>query len=355
MAHIHEFLELSVKEKASDLHLTVGLPPLLRINGELTPMTQFEPLTHMSIQEILSPMMDEARRNKLETIGQIDFSYGVRGLARFRVNIFRQRGTYAAVMRLIPMEILTLEMLGLPDTIRQFTEKTRGLVLVTGPTGSGKSTTLASLIDIINVERSCHIITLEDPIEFLHRHKKSVINQREVGADTDSFANGLRAALREDPDVILVGEMRDYETIQVAITAAETGHLVFATLHTNDTVQTMDRIIDVFPPHQQAQIRTQLALVIQGVVSQQLLPRIDQPGRAVATEIMVANSAIRSLIREGKTHQIRSSIQTGGKYGMQTMDTSLKMLFQRHMVSFQEALMRAVDQEEFKKLSNEVM
>lgn len=355
MGSIQEYLTLSVKEKASDLHLTVGLPPLLRIHGELTPLTQFEPLTHVSIQETLAPMLDEPKRQKLEEVGQIDFSYGIRGLARFRVNIFRQRGTYAAAMRLIPVEILPLDMLGLPDGIRQFTEKSRGLVLVTGPTGSGKSTTLASLIDIINSSRSCHIITLEDPIEFLHRHKRSVINQREVGSDTDSFANGLRAALREDPDVILVGEMRDFETIQTAITAAETGHLVFATLHTNDTVQTMDRIIDVFPPHQQAQVRTQLSLVIQGVVSQQLLPRSDQPGRTVATEIMVASSAIRSLIREGKTHQLRSSIQTGGKYGMQTMDASLRYLFQRHMVSFQEALLRAIDQEEFKKLASDTM
>lgn len=354
MAHIDELLNIAFKERASDLHLTVGLPPVIRVFGDLKHMMNQEQLSHVSIQEVLAPMIDESRKQKLEQFGQVDFSYGIRGVARFRVNIFKQRGTYAAVMRVIPSEVVPLDMLGLPEAVKQFTEKTRGLVLVTGPTGSGKSTTLASMIDIINASRDCHIITLEDPIEFLHRHKRSVVNQREVGTDTDSFANGLRAALREDPDVILVGEMRDFETIQIAITAAETGHLVFATLHTNDTIQTVDRIIDVFPPNQQQQVRTQLSLVIQGIISQQLLPRIDVSGRAVATEIMVANSAIRSLIREGKTHQIRTSIQTGGKYGMHTLDSSLRDLYQRRMVSFQEALFRAVDVDEFRKYSEEV-
>lgn len=353
MATIQELMQLAVKEKASDIHLTVGLAPILRVFGELKQLIQFEPLTHNSIQDIFSPLLDDNRRKQLETAGQVDFSYGVRGLARFRVNVYKQRGTYAGAMRLIPSEVVPLEMLGLPEAVRQFTEKTRGLVLVTGPTGSGKSTTLASMIDIINTNRNAHIITLEDPIEFLHKHKRSMINQREVGTDTDSFSNGLRAALREDPDVILVGEMRDFETIQIAITAAETGHLVFATLHTNDTVQTVDRIIDVFPPNQQAQVRSQLSLVILGIVSQQLIPRIDQPGRIVATEIMVANSAIRSLVREGKSHQIRSSIQTGGKYGMQTLDAALRNLHQRRIISFQEAFIRAIDQDEFKKYQDD--
>lgn len=353
MANVQDLLRMSFEQKASDLHLTVGLPPLLRIHGELNPISGFEPLNHMEMQETLAPLLDDVKKKKLDECGQIDFSYGVRSLARFRVNVFKQRGTYAAVMRLIPVDIVPLETLGMPSSLRYFTEKSRGLFLVTGPTGSGKSTTLASLIDIINSERSCHIITLEDPIEFLHKHKRSVVNQREIGTDTDSFTNGLRAALREDPDVILVGEMRDYETIATAITAAETGHLVFATLHTNDTVQTVDRIVDAFPPHQQQQIRVQLSMTVIGVLSQQLVPRVDQPGRVVATEIMVANSAIRSLIREGKTHQIRSMIQTGAKYGMTTMDASLRSLYQRRMVSFQEAFMRAIDQEEFRKYGEE--
>lgn len=353
MVNIQDLLRISFEEKASDLHLTVGLPPLLRIHGELTTLEQYEPLTHMQMQEILAPLLDDAKKKKLDECGQVDFSYGVRGLARFRVNVFKQRGTYAAVMRLIPVEIVPLEALGLPHSVRYFTEKTRGLFLVTGPTGSGKSTTLASMIDIINTERRCHIITLEDPIEFLHKHKCSIVNQREIGTDTDSFSNGLRAAFREDPDVILVGEMRDYETIATAITAAETGHLVFATLHTNDTVQTVDRIVAAFPPHQQQQIRVQLSMTIIGVLSQQLLPRVDQPGRVVATEIMVANSAIRSLIREGKIHQIRSMIQTGAKYGMITMDASLRSLYQRGLVSFHEAYIRAIDQDEFRKYAEE--
>ena len=284
----------------------------------------------------------------------MDFSCGVQNLGRFRVNLFKQRGAISAVMRLIASEIIGLERLGLPDILQSFTEKSRGMVLVTGPTGSGKSTTLAALIDLINTNRSAHIITLEDPIEFLHFHKRSIVNQREIGTDTDSFANALRAALREDPDVILVGELRDFETIQIAITAAETGHLVFATLHTNDTVQSVDRIIDVFPPSQQPQVRTQLSLVINGIVAQQLIPAIDSTGRVLATEVMVATSAIRSLIREGKAHQIRTSIQTGAKYGMHTLDSKLKELYQRRMISYQEALLRAVDQDEFRKFGEEI-
>jgi twitching motility protein PilT len=253
------------------------------------------------------------------------------------------------VMRTIPTEIPKLETLGVPQTVTTLAEKSRGLVLVTGPTGSGKTTTLASLIDLINERRNCHILTLEDPIEFLHRHKQSIVNQREVGTDTDSFGNGLRAALREDPDVILVGEMRDLETIQIALTAAETGHLVFATLHTNDVMQTVDRIIDVFPPHQQTQIRMQLALTIQGIVAQQLIPRIDRPGRVLATEIMFVTSAARNLIREGKTYQLPTIIQTGGRLGMHTMDSSLKQFYDQRIISLQEALLRCSDADEFKK------
>jgi len=352
MQTIEELLTKAVDENASDVHLTVGVPPLYRVYGQLDKVSHWESLTPVSIRELLTPLLNESRVKRLMETGQIDFSYGVPGIARFRVNIFRQRGTYAAALRLIPTQIRALDELGLPEAVKQFTEKTRGLVLVTGATGSGKTTTLAAMIDLINSTRNSHIITLEDPIEFLHQHKQSIINQREINTDTDSFANGLRAALREDPDVILVGEMRDFETIQTAITAAETGHLVFATLHTNDTVQTVDRIIDVFPPHQQQQIRTQLSLSLLGVIAQQLLPRLDQPGRAIAAEMMVVNSAIRSLVREGKTHQIRASIQTGGKFGMQTMDSALTYLVQHRIVSFAEAHLHAIDQEEFRRLNS---
>jgi len=351
---VADLLGIAVKESASDLHITVGRPPMLRVFGELNPIPGYDTLNSASTQELLLPLLDENRRKTLAATGQVDFSYGVQGLGRFRVNIFRQRGALSAAMRTIPSSIPSIDLLGLPEVVKTFTEKSRGLVLITGPTGSGKTTSLAALLDLINQTRNCHIITLEDPIEYLHVHKKAIINQREVGTDTDSFANALRATLREDPDVILVGEMRDFETIQIAITAAETGHLVFATLHTNDTVQTIDRIIDVFPPNQQQQIRTQLSLVLHAVVSQQLLPRIDVPGRVLATEIMVATSAIRSLIREGKTHQIRTSIQTGAKFGMHTLDANLKQLYQQRKVSFQEALLRAVDQDEFKKYSEEI-
>ena len=349
---LDKILQYAVESKASDIHLTAGLPPMLRINGELVPISNWEPLNAQELATCLLGLVNPVQKSILEKKGQVDFSIGKKGMARFRVNVFSQRGTLACAMRLIPTEIMSIEALGLPSSIRSLTEKTRGMVLVTGPTGSGKSTTIASLIDIINTERNCHIITLEDPIEFLHRHKRSIINQREIGVDSSSFADALRAALRQDPDVILVGEMRDLETISTAISAAETGHLVFATLHTNDSVQTVDRIIDMFPPHQQQQIRIQFAAVIQAVISQQLLPRIDMPGRILAVEVMIATPAIRNLIREAKTHQIYSIIQTSAKMGMQTMDACLKDLYLRHIVSFQEALFRAMDQEEFKKLAN---
>jgi twitching motility protein PilT len=345
-----ELLTIAVKEKASDLHLTIGRPPTLRVYGELVPVPDTEVLTNESIKELFVPILDEHRQRRINQEGHADFSYGVSKLGRFRVNIFRQRGTVSGVMRLIPTEIPPLDALGLPEVLPGLTEKSRGLILVTGPTGSGKSTTLAAMLDRINQSRSCHIITLEDPIEFLHRHKRSIINQREIGSDAESFAGALRAALREDPDVILVGEMRDLETIQTALTAAETGHLVFATLHTNDCAQTIDRVIDVFPPHQQQQIRMQLSLVLQAIVSQTLIPRADQQGRVVACEVMVMTAAIRNMIREAKTHQILTAIQTGGKLGMQTLDSALRSLYLKRMISVQEALMRCSDQEEFKRL-----
>jgi twitching motility protein PilT len=346
---LRELLETSVREKASDLHLTVGRPPMIRIYGELLPISGKKVLSNNLICELIAGILDENRKQTLLQTGQVDFSYGLPKVARFRVNVFRQRGAFSAVMRTIPTEIPKLETLGVPQVVTQLIEKSRGLVLVTGPTGSGKTTTLASLIDLINESRNCHILTLEDPIEYLHRHKQSLINQREIGTDTDSFGNGLRAALREDPDVILVGEMRDLETIQIALTAAETGHLVFATLHTNDVMQTVDRVIDVFPPHQQTQIRMQLALTIQGIVAQQLIPRVDQPGRVLATEIMFATSAARNIIREGKTYQLPTIIQTGGKLGMHTLDSSLKQFYDRRIISLQEALLRSSDADEFKK------
>ncbi len=346
---IADLLTVAVQRKASDLHLTVNRPPMIRVYGELLPIPNYPEISPETMEGLLHPLLNEKQQQQLNISGQVDFSYFIPELGRFRVNVFRQRNTLAAVMRLISNEIPALDTLGIPDAVRSFTEKARGLVLVTGPTGSGKSTTLASLIDIINNTRNCHIITLEDPIEYMHHHQRAIVNQREVSTDTDSFANGLRAALREDPDVILVGEMRDQETIQIALTAAETGHLVFATLHTNDATQTLDRIIDVFPPHQQSQIRIQLSMALQGIVAQTLIPKVNQAGRAVAVEIMITNGAVRNLIREGKTHQLPTVMLTGGRAGMQTMDSSLKSLYQRGIISLQEALLRASDQEEFKK------
>ncbi len=312
-----------VKQKASDLHLTAGTPPMIRQRGALIPLEGMPKLTPTDTREIIYAILNSSQRQRLETDWQIDFAYSVPGHGRFRVNAYLQRGTLAAAFRLIPSETVPIEKLGLPPVIREFAKRPRGIVLVTGPTGSGKSTTLASLIDEINETRDEHILTIEDPIEFLHSHKRCIVNQRELGADAPSFALGLKAALRQDPDVILVGEMRDMETIGTALTAAETGHLVFATLHTQDAPQTVDRIIDVFPPAQQGQIRAQLAIGLQGVVTQTLLPTADGQGRCVAAEVLVPTAGVRNLIREGKTHQIYSLIQTGGAHGMQTMDSSL--------------------------------
>ncbi|MDD4600419.1 Twitching mobility protein [bioreactor metagenome] len=342
-------LREAVTRQASDLHLTVGLPPMLRIAGSLVKTTH-QVLVPTDTDLLFSSITSSEQRALFFQTGELDFSYAVPGLSRFRVNAFRQRGTTAIVIRIITEQIPTLAQLGHPDIIQTLARRPRGLVLVTGPTGSGKTTTLAAMINLINSERSCHIISLEDPIEYLHKHNKSIINQREINADTKSFANALRAALREDPDVILVGEMRDPETIATAITAAETGHLVFATLHTGDAAQTIDRIIDVFPPYQQQQIRIQLSLTLQGIVAQQLLPRADGAGRVAALEVLMATPAVRNIIREGKTHQIISVVQTGSKFGMQAMDMSLRNLCQDGIVSYEEALNRAMDQETFIRL-----
>lgn len=340
---INELLTISVSKQASDLHLTVGVPPTLRIDGNIFPLGGYASLTVTDTEKLIVSMLKEQQNYAFQQKGELDFSYSIAGIGRFRVNAFRQRGSMAAAIRTISPKIMTLEELGMPMVLRELAFKPRGIVLVTGPTGSGKSTTLAAMIDLINREKESHIITLEDPIEYLHSHKKSIVNQREIGLDSQSFASALRASLRQDPDVILVGEMRDMETISTAITAAETGHLVFATLHTADAVQTIDRIIDVFPSYQQQQVRIQLSMSLQGIISQQLLPRVGAPGRVAVVEIMVANPAIRNLIREGKTPQIYSIMQTGAQLGMQTMDGALRALYLQGTISYEEALAHAAD------------
>ena len=344
-----EILLEVVKRKASDLHITPGTPPMLRIRGSLVAM-DLPRLTPTDTREIVYAVLTNSQRQRLETDWQLDFAYSIPGHARFRVNTYFQRGTISAAFRLIPTETVPIEQLGLPSVIRDFAKKPRGLVLVTGPTGSGKSTTLASIINEINETRDEHIMTIEDPIEFLHRHKKCIINQRELGGDAQSFAMALKAALRQDPDVILVGEMRDMETIGTALTAAETGHLVFATLHTQDAPQTVDRIIDVFPPAQQGQVRAQLAIGLQGIVTQTLIPTSDGRGRCVAAEVLVPTPGVRNLIREGKTHQIYSLIQTGGQHGMQTMDASLAGLVRDGKITMERAEARASEPAEMRKL-----
>lgn len=315
-----------VETGASDLHLTVGAPPMVRRHGRLRPVPDQEKLGPAECRELVYGLLNTDQRRRLETERQVDFAYPVPALARFRVNAFQQRGSIGAALRMIPARIQELEELGMPPVLRQFTRLPRGFVLVTGPTGSGKSTTLAAMLDVINREREEHILTIEDPIEFLHRHQRCIVNQRELGQDAATFELALKAALRQDPDVILVGEMRDIETMSTALTAAETGHLVFATLHTQDAAQTIDRIIDAFPAAQQAQIRTQLSVALQGVVSQQLLPTADGTGRVCASEVLVPTPAVRNLIREAKTYQIPSAMQTSRASGMQTMDASLAKL-----------------------------
>lgn len=342
MYNLDEILIQSVKVRASDIHLTTGRPPSYRIDGVLAPI-EGERLTPQMLEDILMPLMDVRHREELQNNGQTDFAYAISGVGRFRVNVFKQRGTLASVMRSLPFNIPEPEDLGIPAEVVEMTTRKRGLILVTGPTGSGKSTTLASLIHVINRNYPYHIITLEDPIEYLHRHDKSVVNQREIGSDSTNYAQALRAALREDPDVILVGEMRDLETISTAITAAETGHLVFSTLHTIGADKTIDRIIDVFPPNQQQQIRIQLASVLECVVSQQLLKKADGSGRVAALEILFANNAVRNLIRESKTYQISSVMQTSKRAGMQTMDDALYDLYMRKLIDADNAVTYAQD------------
>ncbi len=342
-----------MERNASDLHMTAGSPPMVRERGKLIAL-DYPELDATAVREIVYSILTNDQRQKLETDWQIDLAYAIPGRARFRVNAYFQRSSLGAAFRLIPQEMPRLDDLGLPSTLRDFTKKPRGFVLVTGPTGSGKSTTLASMIDLINEERSEHIMTIEDPIEFLHRHKRCIVNQREVGADAQSFAMALKAALRQDPDVILVGEMRDLETISTALTAAETGHLVFATLHTQDTSQTIDRIVDVFSPAQQHQVRMQLSVALQGIVTQQLLPTADGMGRVVASEVLVPTAGIRNLIREGKTHQIYSALQTGATHGMQTMDASLADLVRRNKITRELAESRAAAPDELRRLMGSV-
>jgi twitching motility protein PilT len=336
---------------ASDLHLSAGAKPMLRIHGALAALEERAILTPPVIQRMLYAILTQKQRETFEEALELDFAYSVPGRARFRVNIYRQRDALGAAFRIIPYEIKALEDLGVPPSVANFAMLPRGFVLVTGPTGSGKSTTLASLVDLANRQRRDHIMTVEDPIEFLHKHKSCLVNQREVGEDTWSFQNALKHVLRQDPDIILVGEMRDLETISVALTAAETGHLVFATLHTQDAAQTIDRVIDVFPPHQQQQIRVQLAGALQGVVCQTLAPTFDGKGRAVATEVLVATPAIRNLIREGKTHQIYSSLQAGAKHGMHTLDQHLAELVRSGRITYETALEKCHHVEDFNRLS----
>lgn len=349
---INDLLTMVVQNKASDLHLTVGIPPTLRLNGQLVHM-DLPPLRDADTFELIGQLLDgkPVLMEKFREKGEVDFSYAVSGVGRFRVNVFKQRGSWATALRMISVKIPTMEELGLPrKVIEDLAEHTRGLILITGPTGSGKSTTLATMIDYMNNTRSEHILTLEDPIEYLHQHKRSMVNQREVGFDTLNYADALRAALREDPDIILVGEMRDQETIATAITAAETGHLVLSTLHTIGAAQTIDRIIDVFPPHQQQQIRVQLANMLRGVISQQLLPRCDVKGRCAALEIMIGSAAIANLVREGKTHQIYSQIQTGGLSGMVTMDASIAKHYREGHITRETAEHYSQVKDEFKRL-----
>jgi twitching motility protein PilT len=350
MVELQQLLESVIEKKASDLHITKGSPPQFRINGSLT---TFDPvaLTATDTKRLCYSVLTDAQRQKFEEDWELDFSFGVKGLSRFRGNIYMQRGAVAGAFRAIPFEILNFSELGIPAVVNELIKKPKGLVLVTGPTGTGKSTTLAAMIDKINNEKSDHIVTIEDPIEYLHRHKKCIVNQREVNSDTKSFGAALRHILRQDPDIILIGEMRDLETIEAALICAETGHLTFATLHTNSCVETINRIIDVFPPHQQTQIRTQLSFVLEGVMAQQLIPKIGGKGRALAMEIMIPNPAIRNLIREEKLQQIYSQMQVGQtKFGMQTMNQALLQLVERHIISLEDAMDRSHNLDEFKQM-----
>jgi twitching motility protein PilT len=349
MITMSELFIMMHEKNASDIHLTAGAPPMMRLDGELLP-TPFEKLTPEMCQTLIFSLMTDAQRQRFEATNELDFAFGIKGIGRLRMNVYRQRGVIGAAIRSIPSKYKTFDELNLPPVTYELMKLTKGLILVTGPTGSGKSTTLASMIDYLNENRNYHIVTVEDPIEYVHSHKKSIVNQREVGADTESFAQALRHVLRQDPNVILIGEMRDLETISAALNIAETGHLVFATLHTSDAAQTINRIIDVFPPHQQEQIRVQLSFVLQAVFSQQLVGAASGSGRVLACEVLIVNPAIRNLIREQKIEQINTVIQTGGKYGMVTMNQALVDLYKKQKITYQEAVNRSTDPEDLKKL-----
>ncbi len=350
MANLHQLLKAMVDRGASDLHITTGSPPQLRIDGDLVPL-KMNPLTPVETKQLCYSILTDAQKHKFEEENELDLSFGVKGLSRFRSNIFMQRGAVAGAFRTIPFKILTFAELGLPPIVSELSKRPRGLMLVTGPTGSGKSTTLASIIDKVNTDRHEHIMTIEDPIEYLHPHKNCLVNQREVGADTKSFKLALKYILRQDPDVVLVGEMRDLETIEAALVIAETGHIAFATLHTNSAVQTINRILDVFPPYQQPQVRAQLSFVLEGIMSQSLLAKANGGGRCLALEVMIPNPAIRNLIREDKVHQIYSQMQVGqSKFGMQTFNQALAALLQRKIISMDEAFARTSDADELKNI-----
>src|ERR671933_792410 len=348
---LSDLLKKLIEMGGSDLHLTTNSPPQVRVDGALRPLEGFKILTSADTKQLAYSVLTDAQKHRFEEALELDFSFGVRGLSRFRANLFNQRGAVGAVFRAIPYEIRTFEALGLPPIISKLCDKPRGLILVTGPTGSGKSTTLAAMLDKINRERHEHIVTIEDPIEFLHNHKSCIVNQREVGSDTKGFADALRTALRQDPDVVLIGEMRDLETIESALRIAETGHLTFATLHTNSAASTINRIIDVFPSEQQAQVRAQLSLVLEGILCQALLPKADGQGRAMALEILVPNAAIRNLIREDKIHQIYSMMQTGqDKYGMQTFNQALATHYHKRLITLETAMQRSGNPDELRDL-----
>ncbi len=350
MANLHQLLKAMIEKGASDLHITTNSPPQLRIDGKLVAL-KMPPISPAETKQLCYSILTDAQKHRFEEQSELDLSFGVRGLSRFRANIFMQRGAVAGAFRAIPYKVIQLEELGLPKAILDITKRPRGLVLVTGPTGSGKSTTLASVIDRINTDRNEHIVTVEDPIEYLHPHKNCLVNQREVGADTKSFQAALKYILRQDPDVVLIGELRDLETIEAALTVAETGHLAFATLHTNSCVQTINRIVDVFPPYQQSQVRAQLSFVLEGVLCQTLLPRANGPGRVMAVELMVPNAAIRNLIREDKVHQIYSQMQVGQeKFGMQTLNQCLASLYQRRLITLDDAMARSPEIDELKNI-----
>lgn len=351
MPTLQDLLKVMIDKGGSDLHITAGSPPRIRVNGKLLPLEQLPPLTPVDTKQMAYTVLTDAQKHTFEEGNELDFSFGLKGLSRFRGNLFVQRGATGGVFRTIPFKIKTFQELGLPPIVEELSKKPRGLILITGPTGSGKTTTLAAMINKINEEREDHIMTIEDPIEYLHPSKKALVNQREVGADTSSFKKALKHVLRQDPDVVLLGELRDMETIEIALTVAETGHLCLATLHTNSCVQTINRIVDVFPANQQPQIRAQLSFVLEGVMSQLLIPTADGKGRVMALEVMVPNSAIRNLIREDKVHQIYSQMQVGqAKFSMQTMNQSLLLLCQRRLISLDEAIGRSSDPDELRQM-----